>query len=133
MEKTARTLICGEDAVQVDAGGAVHLVGGRCADCGAEAFPRAPVCVACMSENIEPVRMPREGTLYAFSTVHVAPKKWRSPMKIGYVDLVNGVRVFTHLAGEAFAIGDKVVPDIAVVGQDESGDIASFVFKRVQP
>src|SRR5512143_592812 len=113
-----RTLLCGEDAVSVDADGTVHLVGGVCADCGAAAFPRAPVCTNCMGEDIRAERMPRNGTLYAFSTVHVAPKKWKLPMRIGYVDLENGVRVFTHLSGGDFAIGDAVEPGIAIVGED---------------
>jgi len=84
-----------------------------------------------MSENIQPARMPREGVLYAFSTVHVAPKKWTSPMRIGYVDLPDGVRVFTHLAGDGFAIGDRVVADLGPVGRDDTGELESFVFKRV--
>ena len=126
-----RTLICGEDAIAVDADGTVHLVGGQCADCGARAFPRAPVCTNCMSENIGPARLPREGVLYAFSTVHVAPKKWKSPMRIGYVDLPDGVRVFAHLSGDSFAIGDRVAVDLGPVGCDESGELESFVFKRV--
>ena len=128
---SAHTLLCGEDAVDIAADGTVYLVGGTCADCGNSAFPRAPVCPHCMSENIRAERMPRRGTLYAFSTVYVAPKRWRLPMRIGYVDLENGVRVFTHLSGEDFAVGDRVEPDIAAIGADSNGILDSFVFKRV--
>lgn len=125
-----RALLCGDAAARAAGGNAV-LIGGACADCGARAFPRAPVCIACMSENIVAKELPRRGTLYAFSTVHIAPKKWKKPMTIGYVDLPDGVRVFTHLAGGEFAIGDEVEVDIGVVGEDENGPIACFVFKRV--
>jgi uncharacterized OB-fold protein len=75
--------------------------------------------------------LPRTGTLYAFSMVHIAPKKWKLPMRIGYVDLSNGVRVFTHLEGSDFAIGDTVEVGIGIVGRDENGAVESFVFKRV--
>jgi uncharacterized OB-fold protein len=126
-----RHLICGEDAVERAPDGTVYLIGGVCADCGAAAFPRAPVCTHCMGEDIRAERMPRRGALYAFSTVHVAPKKWKLPMRIGYVDLESGVRVFTHLAGEDFAIGDAVEPDLAIVGEDANGPVENFVFKRV--
>jgi uncharacterized OB-fold protein len=128
--KPERTLICG-DAVERDAEGRAVLVGGRCTDCGTRTFPRAPVCANCMSENIAPERLPRQGTLYAFSAVHIAPKKWKMPMTIGYVDLPDNVRVFTHLAGTEFAVGDTVEADIATVGQDENSPIDCFVFKRV--
>ena len=39
-----------------------------------------------------------EGTLYAFTVVHVARKGWRTPYVIAYVDLDNGVRVSAPLA-----------------------------------
>ena len=87
---------------------------------------------SCMGENILPEPMPRPGTLYAFSTVYIAPRRWHTPMTIGYVDLPNGVRVFAHLAGDGFSIGDSVEPDIGIVGKDDAGPIACFVFKRVK-
>ena len=125
----SRAFLCG-DALDVDASGRATLIGGRCAACGTETFPRAPVCAACMSEEIRANPMPRSGKLYAFSTVHVAAKKWRKPMRIGYVDLPNGARVFTHLVGDDLAIGDEVVVDVGVVADDEDGPIESFVFRK---
>ena len=124
-----RPYLCG-DALEIDASGSAMLIGGRCADCGSETFPRVPVCASCMSENIRPQAMPREGTLYAFSVVHVAAKKWKNPMCIGYVDLPNGARVFTHLEGD-LAIGDTVEVGAGTVGEDEEGPITSFVFRKV--
>jgi uncharacterized OB-fold protein len=131
IQENPRMLLCG-DAVEVGPDGHAVLVGGRCTDCGARAFPRPPVCAGCMSETIVAEKLPREGVLYAFSVVHIAPKKWTLPMRIGYVDLEGGVRVFTHLEGSDFAIGDRVEVGVGVVGQDESGAIESFVFKRVK-
>jgi len=129
-EKHAR--LCG-DAVEVNALGQAVLMGGACKDCGNQTFPRAPVCCVCMSENIAPTAMPRTGTLYAFSTVHVTAKKWKNPMRIGYVDLPNGARVFTHLDGAALAIGDLVEVGVGIVGHDENGPMESFVFGKAAP
>lgn len=126
---TTRPFLCG-DALEVDASGRATLIGGRCADCGTETFPRVPVCAACMSETIRAEVMPRAGVLYAFSVVHVAAKKWKKPMRIGYVDLPNGARVFTHLEGE-LAIGDVVEVTVGTIGEDEEGPIKSFVFRKV--
>src|SRR5258708_17740021 len=96
-------------------------------------FRGGPVCGVCMREAIEPQPMPRIGTLYAFSPVHVAAKKWHKPMCIGYVDLPNGARVFTHLQREGLAIGDAVEAGMGVVGEDENGPIETFVFGRPKP
>jgi uncharacterized OB-fold protein len=128
-EATNGTLLCG-DAVEIGPDQSAVLIGGRCADCGNETFPRAPVCCQCMSESIQPQPMPRAGTLYAFSIVHVAAKKWKKPMCIGYVDLPNGARVFTHLEGDDLAIGNAVEVGMGIVGQDENGPIQSFVFRK---
>jgi len=83
-----------------------------------------------MSESIRAQAMPRAGVLYAFSIVHVAAKRWRKPMRIGYVDLPNGARVFTHLDGAELAIGDEVEVGVGTVGDDEGGPIRSFVFRK---
>ena len=127
-----RPFLCG-DALKVDADGRATLVGSRCGACGVEFFPPAPVCSSCMSENMKPQAMPRRGTLYAFSTVHIAAKKWKLPMRIGYVDLANRARVFSHLEGEDLKIGDEVEVAAGVVGEDADGPITTFVFKKVTP
>jgi len=126
-----RPFLCG-DALEVDASGRATLIGGHCADCGVETFPRAPVCSSCMGESIRAQAMPRTGVLYAFSVVHVAAKKWKKPMRIGYVDLKNGARVFTHLEGADLAIGDEVEVGVGTVGDDDEGPIRSFVFRKVE-
>jgi uncharacterized OB-fold protein len=126
---TRDTLLCG-DAVEIGTDGRAVLIGGRCTDCGIETFPRAPVCCNCMSEDIQAQPMPRAGTLYAFSTVHIAAKKWKKPMCVGYVDLPNGARVFTHLEGNDLAIGNTVEVGMGIVGEDENGPMESFVFRR---
>ena len=131
-QSAERPFLCG-DALKVDADGRATLVGSRCGDCGVEFFPPAPVCSSCMSENMKAQAMPHRGTLYAFSTVHVASKKWKLPMRIGYVDLANRARVFTHLEGDDLNIGDEVEVGVGVVGEDAEGPITTFVFKKVTP
>jgi len=109
------------------------LVGARCRACGERMFPRPPVCPHCMSEDVAAEDMPRAGTLYAYSTVHVGPRQWHKPFTLGYVDLDNGVRVFGHLRGDSFAMGGRVQLDVAEVGRDEDGKpIVSFVFRPVE-
>src|ERR1700704_5883198 len=130
-EKTGGTRLCG-DAAEMRDGRAV-LIGGICKECDNQTFPSAPVCCVCMSEAIQPQAMPRIGTLYAFSTVHVAAKKWKKPMRIGLCDLHNGARVVHHLNDASLEIGDAVETGMGIVGEDENGPIETFVFRRAKP
>ncbi len=74
-----------------------------------------------MSENVTAVAMPDEGIVYAYSTVHAAPRKWITPYAIGYVDLPNGARVFSHLQGDGLAVGARVRLAAGVVGVTPEG------------
>jgi uncharacterized OB-fold protein len=85
-----------------------------------------------MSESVVEENMPTQGTLYAFSTVHVGPAKWHKPFTVGYVDLDNGVRVFSHLRG-ALQIDQRVVVNTAEVGRQPDGaPLITFVFEPVR-
>ena len=117
------------DALGRDSAGRPVLRGARCGACGTAFFPAAAVCPACMSESVAEEEMPRAGTLYAWTVVHAGPARWRKPMALGYVDLPNGVRVFSHLAGTQFETGQRVVLDVAAVADDAKGPVNSFVFR----
>jgi uncharacterized OB-fold protein len=120
--------------VSIGANGVPQLIGGRCRDCEARSFPRAEVCTACLSENIETINLPDQGNLYSYSIIHQAPKNWAVPYALGYIDLPGDVRVLAHLDVPA----DKIEIDMAmrlsvgVVGTDMSGaSLMSFTFKPV--
>ncbi len=40
----------------------------------------------------------RQGTLYTYTILHQAPEGFQPPIAVGYVDLCDGIRVFTHLS-----------------------------------
>jgi uncharacterized OB-fold protein len=120
-------------ALKFGADGQAILVGGRCADCGAQMFPQPPVCPTCMSENILEEEMPRCGKLYSYTVVYVGPKKWFKPFAVGYIDLPNGVRVFSHLLGTSFSVDEQVMVDVADVGVEADGaPMRTFVFRQVE-
>ncbi len=77
--------------------GGPQLVGSECADCGHRLFPTAAVCPGCMSENMKRLPLSRQGKLYSFTVLRQAPPGFESPSIIAYVDMPEGVRVFTHL------------------------------------
>jgi len=120
------------DGIAIGDDGRPRLTGSECADCGARVYPAVAVCHACMSENLRPLALSPVGTLYSWSVVHVAPKGWTTPYIAAYVDLPEGVRVFTHVVGTyaaCLAIDMKMRLCTAVLGTGEDGKpMASYAF-----
>lgn len=121
----------GSEAIGYDANGRPVLLGCRCNGCANEMVPAVEVCPVCGAEDMVQTVQPGEGTLYSYTVVHVGHARWRKPLAIGYVDLANGVRVFTHLEGEGFSIGETMTFDLATIGKDPDGvELTGYVFKR---
>ena len=119
------------NALRVAADGTPTLIGLECIDCGARAFPPAPVCPECMSENVSDIALSGSGTLYTWSVVHVAPKGWRVPYVAGYVDLPDGVRVFAHIVdtlASDLEMDMEVTLTTAILGENEDGPLESYAF-----
>ena len=123
------------NALRIGADGAPTLIGMACGDCGAKAFPPAPVCPECMSENVADIDLSQTGSLYTWSVVHVAPKGWNVPYIAGYVDLPEGVRVFAHIVGvdpDALEMDMEVTLTTAKLGENEDGPVESYAFTPVK-
>ena len=125
-------LIAGE-AVSFDGDGRPTLIGSECAECQARAFPPVALCPECMGGDIRKLALGRAGRLYSYSTVHVAPRGWTVPYIAGYVDLPEGVRVFTHVVDAADAelsMEMEVELTTAALGSDGDGRaFASYAFR----
>jgi uncharacterized OB-fold protein len=79
-----------------------QLIGGRCTECGAVTFPMPPSCARCGSVEVEQHLLPREGTLWTFTTQEFLPKEPYAsgetletfrPYGVGLVQLGDEVRV----------------------------------------
>ena len=93
------------------------LTGSRCTHCGTVAFPQAPGCQRCGRRSTEPLELSPRGTVWGFtvqrfapkSPPYVVPKGGFVPFAVGYVELVEGVKVeavldctdFAELEGDA--------------------------------
>jgi uncharacterized protein len=85
-----------------------------------------------MSERIESIDLPRKGRLYSFTTMHVGAARWHKPIQVGYVDLPNNVRIFTHLRGESFDFDQELELAEAEIGCESDGTpVTSFVFQPI--
>jgi uncharacterized OB-fold protein len=106
----------------------IALVGQRCVHCKTVLFPKTGICPSCQSEDLSDEVLPRQGVLYSWSVVHAAPKPWVTPYVIGYVDLPENVRVFTHIGGdpEQLRIDMPVALEAADVGFTKEGTPRPF-------
>lgn len=94
--------------------GTPTLLGGRSASSGLTHFPLATVCPYTGADDIELVRLPRTGTLWAWTAVRAAPPGYGGPVPygLGVVELEGGLRVVGRLTVAdpgALAFGDPMV------------------------
>lgn len=87
-----------------------RLVGSRCSDCGHVAYPAESICNACgRRDKGEPIELGPVGTLYTFTVVYAGAPGVETPYAIGYVDFIEGARVFGRIVpGDNLAVGMKV-------------------------
>ena len=120
------------EIVDLDVEGGARLIGSQCRACNLVFFPPGRFCPDCITDNPAAILLNRKGTLYSYSVVHIAPKGWTSPYVIGYVDLPEGVRVFSHISiSDASALHpDMLVElDIGPIREDDAGNaLISFRF-----
>lgn len=79
-----------------------NLLGSRCDACRAVTFPQAIGCPRCGEVRMTTVELPRQGTLYTWTTQEFLPKlpylgpetaETFSPWAVGYVELGDALRV----------------------------------------
>ena len=76
------------------AGGKPHLLGYRCAGCGAIYFSSRVACAKCATEGgFERIRLGDKGKLYVYSIVHQSAPGVKTPFISAIVDLPEGVAV----------------------------------------
>jgi uncharacterized OB-fold protein len=120
------------DAVRFSPHAKPVLLGSRGAVTGTTVFPPRSVSPADMDEEMMPVELPGSGRLYSFTRLHVGPQRWHKPLLVGYVDLDNGVRIFTHLRGspDMLVIDARVRIAEGIVGTEPDGrPIRTFLFE----
>lgn len=105
------------------------LVGGYSATSRRYHFPRSPVCPYSGADDVTPVRLPREGRLWLWTSVTTAPPGYDGPVPYGFgvVELDGvGLRVIGRLVDadvDAHAEGEAMV-----VVADRFRDVETWAF-----
>jgi uncharacterized OB-fold protein len=111
----------------------VTLLGGRSRSSGLSHFPRQPVCPYTGADDVEPVDLPRVGTLWQVTEVTASPPGYAGPVPygLGIVVLEGGLRVVGRVLGDppgAIPVGTamEVVADVVPDGDGEPATIWAF-------
>ncbi len=108
------------------------LSGSRCVPCDQTYFPQKSRCPSCW-EDVESIQLSRRGTVYTFAEVRAGPPKFDAPYTIGYVDLPEGVRVFSLLEDDpTLGVGDKVEVALGEIGEENNRPLYGYIFRRVE-
>jgi uncharacterized OB-fold protein len=86
-----------DSSVVIAAGDRHDLLAARCAACGYLTFPALTCCPRCAHTHFTAATLPRRGTLYSYTVVHIGPAGTKVPYLAGYVDLDSEMRVFGRL------------------------------------
>jgi len=60
-------------------------------------FPQRPICLNCFGKDLEQVRLSSKGRLFTFTINYQGPKEFSAPYASGYIDLPEGVRIYSLL------------------------------------
>ncbi len=119
--------------LRVDDDGTVVLLGGWSPSSGCRHFPRAAVCPFTGADDVEPVDLPRTGTLWLQTEVTVAPPGYTGPVpyRLGIIELDGEplLRVVSRLAGDDATPGSPVRLDGEVLPGPDGESTLTWVFR----
>jgi len=117
----------------------LQLIGSKCPNCGEVVFPVNQVCVNCQNQNMTEIKLSRKGKIWSYTTVMLAPPQWYKgpiPFDLAYVELPEGVRIWTRLLGAeagTFRVGQEVELYIDVMHENgEGNEILGYCFVPVK-
>jgi len=110
------------------------LAGSHCPKCGRVYFPKKRVCVQCFEAgHMEEVALSRRGKLYTYTVAEAGPPGFSVPYAFGYIDLPEGVRVFSPIGGDTsrLEIGAEMEMTMGRIRQDNGIEVIGYVFEPV--
>ena len=113
-----------------------RLEAGKCKGCGNVSFPPRLICPKCKSKEFEKVNLSDEGTLKTFTIIRVASDTFslQAPFAVGIVELNDGVRLTTQIAGVDFKqlkIGKKVKMVFRKIQDEGKSGLHCYGYKAI--
>lgn len=110
------------------------LLANKCKSCGQIFFPKTVLCLSCLREDMEEIVLSEQGILYSYTIAHMPSMHFEPPYAVGYVDMPEGVRIFTPLnvvEDKPFKIGMEMHIVIEGLWQEEDKEIIGYKFEPV--
>ena len=120
-----------------DFGDGLTLKGGRCRNCGKIVFPVKPICPACFDPEQEEIPLSGRGTLHTFARSHMGPSGMPAPFTIGFIDLPEGIKLFSLLTqcdpwDELLKVDMEMEMVVETIRRGEDGtEIVGYKFRPV--
>lgn len=108
------------------------LMGCRCRKCGKMIYPSKEVCLNCLNDDMERVHLSRTGTLYSFTIVHMPSEHFKHPYAIGWIELPEGVRIFSqirHWQERSLEIGMDMELDVEDLWEEGETKVTGYIFR----
>ena len=115
-----------------EADGKQVLAATRCRACGQVLFPRKERCLNCLSEDVETIKLSRRGALYTYTTVYLPSEHFEPPYTVGWIELPEGLRVFSQIRGfqeRPLRIGLEMEMQVETLWQDEDTETVGYIFR----
>ena len=113
-----------------------HLLGSRCQKCAQVFFPPRSICSKCFNTEWDRVPLSRKGKLYTYTIIGYPAPGLSAPYAVAYIDLPEGIRVFSILTGwdeKDLAVGMDMEMVIERFKEDERGNvILTYKFRPIQ-
>jgi uncharacterized OB-fold protein len=78
--------------------GKPRMLGTHCGKCGRYSFPFRQICVFCHSREVQKTFLSPRGKLHTYTICRVPVPNTTPPYALGYIDLPEGMMVFSQLA-----------------------------------
>lgn len=123
--------------VIAEVAGQPRLVGSKCARCADIRFPAAHACPSCHAagEDLVPVILSDEGVVTTCCRIDRAPKAFKAPYLVGYVQLPEGPRILCQLDSAVLepkdVIGKRCKLEVAALFIRDDEDVLGYKFRIV--
>jgi uncharacterized OB-fold protein len=108
------------------------LKGCKCKQCGKMIYPIRNVCLNCLSRDLERLDLSRKGKLYSFTIVHMPSEHFKPPYAIGWIDLPEGIRIFSQIRGwqeNPLKIGMGMELAIEKLWDEDEKEVIGYIFR----
>jgi len=112
----------------------VRLLASKCNSCGQVHFPGVQLCLNCISENLEVISLSQRGKLYSYTISRVPSAHFEPPYAVGFIDLAEGVRVFSPLdmvEDRPFKVGMEMEARLETLWQEGDKQVVGYRFSPV--